>query len=311
MKTERRHELQTNVLADWLGNKAEELKPYSRAIVGGAVAIAVVLFTVIYLSGKTTKELEQGWADYFAVVESQDVSGLREVADKHAATDVGLWARQSESDLLLQEGISQLYIDRDDADSKLSKAQDGYLVVSQNAKDPMLKRRGTFGLAQTYEARNNLEDAEKSFGEIASRWPETMIGKESQRRLEQLKDESIKEFYAWFFEQEPRRRQASLPQSPSLPSTPSPIFDDTGLNFDLDGPSGIGPQPDPESTEPTEPATDSNAPPTEDNDQPAEDGEPTDEPTGDVTEPGESDLGLGTDEPAPDEGAAEAPPTDE
>ncbi len=38
MKTERRHELQTNVLADSLAHWIEAIKPYGRAILAGGIA---------------------------------------------------------------------------------------------------------------------------------------------------------------------------------------------------------------------------------------------------------------------------------
>ena len=46
MKTARRHELQTNTLADWLGEAIESAKPYARLI--GGIALAGVVLVIFY-----------------------------------------------------------------------------------------------------------------------------------------------------------------------------------------------------------------------------------------------------------------------
>ena len=48
MRTERRHELQTNALADWIGSKTQQVQPYSRVVVGAVIAVAVVIFAIGY-----------------------------------------------------------------------------------------------------------------------------------------------------------------------------------------------------------------------------------------------------------------------
>ena len=37
MKTERRHELQTNELADWLGHQFEHVKPHGKTILAASI----------------------------------------------------------------------------------------------------------------------------------------------------------------------------------------------------------------------------------------------------------------------------------
>ena len=66
MKTERRHELQTNVLADWLGHRTEAIRPYFIYIVMGGVALLVVAIVVTIASNWQLARSSEGWADYFA-----------------------------------------------------------------------------------------------------------------------------------------------------------------------------------------------------------------------------------------------------
>lgn len=71
MKTERRHELATNVLADWLGEKIEALKPYSAAASVTALLVVVLIFAGIVLYQRRQTSTAQVWSDYFSAIENQ------------------------------------------------------------------------------------------------------------------------------------------------------------------------------------------------------------------------------------------------
>src|SRR4051812_2252269 len=66
MKTARRHELQHNQLADWLGEKIEEVAPYSRAILAGVIAIAALVAVLVIMNRRSHSQEEAAWNDYFA-----------------------------------------------------------------------------------------------------------------------------------------------------------------------------------------------------------------------------------------------------
>ena len=53
MKTERRHELQTNILADWLGHKTEAIRPYFKLILGGIAAVLIVAIVATVASWRS------------------------------------------------------------------------------------------------------------------------------------------------------------------------------------------------------------------------------------------------------------------
>ena len=50
MKSERRHELQHNELADWLIKAGQQIKPYQNAMLAGAVALFIL--SAYWLQGK-------------------------------------------------------------------------------------------------------------------------------------------------------------------------------------------------------------------------------------------------------------------
>ena len=54
MKTERRHELQTNVLASSLAHWTEAAQPYGKAVLAGVLAIIIALFAWLYISSQSS-----------------------------------------------------------------------------------------------------------------------------------------------------------------------------------------------------------------------------------------------------------------
>ena len=220
MKTERRHELQTIVLADWLGKKIIALEKYSRAAAGIVIALLIAVFVVFYFSKQQASRRATGWSKLFQGSVERDLTQMRETAEEHRGTEVGLWALQSAADLHLEEGSNLLYIDRVDAASRLSKAVSNYLLVVDQTKDSMLKRRALFGLAQAYEASNELKKAADRYAELAQLSPDSVLGKEAARRQEELNEEKTKKFYAWFFTQKPRRSQPPVRRPAVSPTSP-------------------------------------------------------------------------------------------
>ena len=65
MKTERRQELNTNVLADWLGQRITAIAPFGRAITGIAIIGGVLAFVFFYLNAQNRTSLEENWTAYF------------------------------------------------------------------------------------------------------------------------------------------------------------------------------------------------------------------------------------------------------
>ncbi len=67
MKTERRHELQTNTLADWLGRQIEALRPHFTTIITGIVVLVVALVGYGIWSSRSQQAAAEAWTNYFSV----------------------------------------------------------------------------------------------------------------------------------------------------------------------------------------------------------------------------------------------------
>src|SRR6185503_11354998 len=88
MKSEHRHQLETNVLATRLDTTLERLRPYASTIAGVVVAVVVVMFLWSYWAGSSAARQSEAWDMYnLAVGETiPNVDELRQSAQEHPGT---------------------------------------------------------------------------------------------------------------------------------------------------------------------------------------------------------------------------------
>ncbi|HEV7225131.1 MAG TPA: hypothetical protein VGN42_20665 [Pirellulales bacterium] len=222
MKTERRHELATNDLSDWLGDKIEGLKPYSTAIWASVLGVLVLIAAGVYWSRKSEASLERGWDRFFLARADATTEKLRDAADEHPTSAPALWSRLSLADRELAKGVDLLFEDRAAAQEALKDAVDAYQYTIEHAPSgSLLAERATFGLGEAFESQNELEKAREQYAAVESKWPGGPFSMEAQRRLTDLDRASTKAFYDWFANQEPKRKP---PAKKGLPGA-MPDFD--------------------------------------------------------------------------------------
>jgi hypothetical protein len=221
MKTKRRHELQTNVLADYLGKHIQQYRPHVRVITIGLIAVLIVVAGYLYYSSQQRSTESKGWSDYFRAAGNSDPKGLLEVAKLHSGTAAGLWARQTVADFKLAEGAGRMYSDRKESERALREAEDNYrLIEKEGAGSKMLVERARFGLAQVYETFNELAKAQSYYQKVVDSNPNSALAKVAKRRAEQLSDRSVESWYNWF------ERQKPVPPRTSKDSKPEPKVSD-------------------------------------------------------------------------------------
>lgn len=313
MKTERRHELQTNQLADALGRATESAKPYAKVALGVVVAVAVIAVAVWYLNQQAEATRAEGWDRYFAAQSSNDPEAMQAVADQFRGTSAGHWALLQLADQHLRTGASALFSDRAEANEELRKARQYYdEVINQPGASEVAQQRATHGLARTLEALNELDLARQTYEQLASRWPDGPYREEAQRRARDLERRSTKEFYDWF-----------AMQDPSPPPEDRPFFENQegGLGLDLPDqpPTGVDfgtspfddfasppTEPTPQSDPPDEPAAADEAP-AETESEPAADAETPAEPAAGDAAPSDDAAGAESNAAASDDESVETP----
>lgn len=218
MKTERRHELQKNQLADSLAHWIEAVKPYSRAALALVVAAVVAIFAWGYLSNQNSRRAAEGWNAYFSAISSRDPRPeLTDIAARYAGTDVSTWARLTLADIQLDDGTARLFVEKKDARDELRKASELYRAVLLDSREPMVQDRATFGLARAHEALGTpetLAEARKEYRSIGEKWPNSPYVQDATARANDLDKASTKNFYDWLAAYEPPRPLGTEPGVP-------------------------------------------------------------------------------------------------
>jgi hypothetical protein len=237
MKSDRRHELQTNELADWLGERLDMLRPHATAIALGAFIVVVLIFGGAWYFKTENTAAAKDWGDYFSAFNQREPSvALEKLAKERSGTSTAMWAMQAVGDMNLAQGSTMLFSDRAEAQKLLQKAEATYKLVEAGATDPTLKSRAQIGLGKVYESLCQPEKAGEYYEKVATALKDTAIGKTAAEDAQRMKDERQVALLAWFAAQQPKK-PAPIPgpggATPGLPSD-LPERPDIGL------PSGLG-----------------------------------------------------------------------
>jgi hypothetical protein len=204
MKTERRHELQTNVLANMLGHQVEAVRPYLKHLGIAALIAAVAVASYTYVQKTRNTISYEAWEDYYSALAERDSNRLRTVAENHAGTDAGLWAKESEADLELARGLEALFHDRSEARTALRRAERRFEEISKEAKpNSPLALKAQFGLGQAKEAQDQVAEARKCYEAVVRDASDSPLGKRAQERLTLLGQPAVEKWYDWFSRQKP------------------------------------------------------------------------------------------------------------
>src|SRR4051794_17569442 len=111
MKSERRHELQHNELADRIAVLLERVLPYGKAILGAILAVVVLAIAYGAWSNQQLKKTGKSWNELFNVIafndplrrdEDEIAADLDKVAQRNQGTSAALWALMTEANLDLE-----------------------------------------------------------------------------------------------------------------------------------------------------------------------------------------------------------------
>jgi hypothetical protein len=240
MKSERRHELQHNELADWLVKSAETIKPYQNLVF--AVVVLVLIGAVGYTiwSRVALAQTTQAWDEFNANLETGNVAKLTQVVEDYPNTTVAHMAALVLADNYLGEGCNRLFVNKATAQQELTKAIELYQTVRQESRSPALLERATFGLARAKESKGDAEhikQAEQLYEDVATQWPNGAYAVAASQRLKDLRRPATKTLYDQFAHFEPMPAFSHGPGGqPSfdlnnMPSEPSSYMPKT--TFDL------------------------------------------------------------------------------
>ncbi len=200
MKSERRHELQKNQLADWLTANVEKAKPYQNAILGVVLLVVVASVGYAWWSQRAKDKEAEGWDFFYAAMSEggQQPGEFEDIIDQYPGAPVALWAAVIAGDLHLTQGCNTLLLDKTEANRQLHEAADLYLKLLDETRIPMLREQATFGLARAHEALGELKEAQQRYQELTEKWPQGSYAAVANARLKDLQKKSTKDWYDRF-----------------------------------------------------------------------------------------------------------------
>ena len=213
MKSEERHKLQQNALAEWLNETFVAIKPYQNAIVAVIIVLILAVIFFFWWTSESASQSSKAWTQFFMAANENNPNpaALGKVADDNPSSRAAPAADIVAADLELAQGCSMLFINKPTANQQLNKAVELYQLVITRSSSPTLRAQASFGLGKTWEALGKLNEAVELYTKVTTEWPDTVYARMSTQRLDDLKRTSTKEVYDKF--------GASSP-SPHLPSRP-------------------------------------------------------------------------------------------
>jgi hypothetical protein len=218
MKAQQRKQMEKNELADrlvrwWKGdpNKQSKSSPLFWAVLG-LIALGVIIYIAWhYYSQSALRSRSAAWADVELASEN---SKLEEIAEAHRGTEPAWAAKAQLARGALQKGLDELGSEvlRSGAVANIEKARDWYSQLAKDATgDLELQREAALGMAKAEEALVGIPKAENSqemrgtlskalelYKDAASKYPDSIQGKEASKRAAEIEanKDKIEAFYA-------------------------------------------------------------------------------------------------------------------
>lgn len=204
------------------------IEQYGKQIAFGVVALVIVFGAASYVANNGQAGAEERWSKFAA---AQAAADFANVASDYPGTDVAVWARLTEGEMLLREAVQLQFSDRAAANGQFKKAGEALESVLGSANvSPAARERALLGQARLFEATSdgNMDKAIAAYEKVKG-VPNSIYASLVDNRIEALKKGSTQSFYAWFSKQSPKPEDRARPQDglppghPELPVTLPPI----------------------------------------------------------------------------------------
>lgn len=204
------------------------IEQYGKQVAFGVVALVIVFGAASYVANNGQAGAEERWSKFAS---AQAAADFANVASDYPGTDVAVWARLTEGEMLLREAVQLQFSDRAAANGQFKKAGEALESVLSNGDLPAAAReRALLGQARLLEATSdgNMDKAIAAYEKVKG-IPNSIYASLVDSRIEALKKGGTKSFYAWFSKQSPKPEDRARPQDglppghPELPVSLPPI----------------------------------------------------------------------------------------
>ena len=237
MSSERRHQLEHNELAVWLGKVNKSIEPHSKPIAAVVAAAVVAGIAWTFLTTEQLAKRSDATLQLIQAAAGGDSEVLAKVGDTYSDTEAGSWARLYQGQQLMIQGMTALYRNREEAEILLSDAKQALQSAVNSSSNNLLASRGHYAIAQIEEALGDVnneqgEDGESMLAAIDSyqkvidlNESEAMVER-AEERIAALKKPETRDILAWFSKQDfsptndPSLPPSTLPGGSEIPGLP-------------------------------------------------------------------------------------------
>ena len=203
MQSDRRHELETNFLADMVDRVTERVRPHLAAI--GLAAAALVIGSAAWslVDSRRIAARQESWDACIAALSNGQAAAINDVAARYPGTPAAQWARLVLADGMLDQGSQALFTDRALAEQRLQAAVATYTGLLAENPLAFVAERATFGLAKARENLGNLDDAVRGYEALVQAYPGSAVRPFAEARIAALGRPATRQWYDWFSQQKP------------------------------------------------------------------------------------------------------------
>jgi hypothetical protein len=219
MRSERRHELEENDLADTTAAVLEKLRPHLAMLAAVAVLFvgAVAAWTLIAARREATRA--ESWDACATAINERSGDGLADVIRRYPGTPAAQWAQLTLADSASGEGSRLVFTDKVRGRERLDAAEQAYVGLLAERPVGLVAERATFGLAKVRESLGNLDEARRGYEAVVAEHPGSAVRGMAEQRIAALSRPSARQWYAWFDEQKPEPpAAASAPPAADAPA---------------------------------------------------------------------------------------------
>jgi predicted negative regulator of RcsB-dependent stress response len=212
MKSQHRHELETNWLAQRVGDWLNTIQPYNSLIVGVVLAVVVSVVGFSYYRGASAARQSDAWNTYNQAVGGlmPNLETLRESAEEYPDSPMQQWADVTWADGQVWLASRTILQNRASAMDMLNRAIGAYQGLLQETEDQRLKSRAHFGLGRVFELRCELDKAREEYRAVTGAFASV-----AEQRIKDLDEGDANDIYSWLATAEAPRRMA--PPGPGTP----------------------------------------------------------------------------------------------
>jgi hypothetical protein len=170
MKSERRHDLETNELAIRMQEWIDRLKPYTSQIALVILGVIALAFIASAWGGASLAKEQEAWDEFTLASYSTDpeLASMKLLAENEdfASTSVPEWAYLAWANRQVQLASQTYLTDRVGTTKRLEAVQKILTSLADGAGNPQIQDRARYGLAQALEMLGKADEAKKAYAKV-------------------------------------------------------------------------------------------------------------------------------------------------